>query len=124
MNCPIDFVIDSDSDIRHSHTAHQRASHTGLATRLRPSCDHKMLQSWANRTKSVRQVAEVVGHRHSKISRSKVDVQNFLPAIPNRKRSQTGLTRSYHQSCMIAPPVVDDRCSHSRTIGRATGLAT
>ena len=82
-----------------------------------------MLQSWANRTKSVRLVAEGVGHRHSKISRSKVDghVQHFLPAIPNRKRSQTGLTWSYHQSCMLAPPVVNDRGCHNRTIGRATG---
>ena len=84
------------------------------------------LESWANRRKSARLVSEVVGDRQSKISRSKVDghVQNFWPAIPNRKRSQTGLTWSYHQSRMVAPPVVHDRGSSSRTIGRATGRAT
>ena len=67
-----------------------------------------MLQSWTNRTKSVRLVAEGVGHRHSNISRSKVDghVQHFLPAITNRKRSQTGLTCSVHQSWVIAGPTV------------------
>ena len=35
-------------------------SHTGLTTRLLPTCDRKMLQSWANPRKNVRLVAEVV----------------------------------------------------------------
>ena len=73
-----------------------KPSHTGLTTRLRPSCDRKMLHSWANRRKNVRLVAEVVrlvaevvGDLKGKISRNKVDghVQNLKPAIPNRKRS-------------------------------------
>ena len=68
-------------------------SHIGLTTRLRPTCERKMLESWANRRKNVRLVAEVmrlvaevVGDRHGKISRSMVDghVQNFKPAIRNR----------------------------------------
>ena len=43
---------------------------------LRPGYDlpatEKMLESWANRRKNVRLVAEVVGDRQGKISRSKV----------------------------------------------------
>ena len=35
-------------------------SHTGLTTRLRPTCDRNMLQSWENRRKNVRLVAEIV----------------------------------------------------------------
>ena len=37
-----------------------KPSHIGLTTRLRPTCDRKMFQSWANRRKNVRLVAEVV----------------------------------------------------------------
>ena len=37
-----------------------KPSHTGLTTRLRPTCNQTMLQSWANRRKNVRLVAEVV----------------------------------------------------------------
>ena len=71
-------------------------SHTRLTTRLRPTCDRKMLDSWENRRKNVRLVAyvvrlvaEVVGDRKEQISRNKVDghVQHLKPAIPNRKRS-------------------------------------
>ena len=78
-----------------------KPSHTGLTTRLRPTCDRKKLQSWANRRKNVRLaaevvrlVAEVVGDRKRQITRNKVDghVQNLKPAIPNRKRS-------HDQSC-------------------------
>ena len=29
-----------------------KPSHTGLTTRLRPTCDRKMLQSWANRRRT------------------------------------------------------------------------
>ena len=62
-----------------------KPSHTGLTTRLRPTCDRKMLESWANGRKNVRLVAEVVrlvaevvGDSKGKISRNKVDghVQN------------------------------------------------
>ena len=34
--------------------------HTGLTTRLRPTCDRTMLQSWANRRKNVRLIADVI----------------------------------------------------------------
>ena len=73
-----------------------KPSNPGLTTRLRPTCDRKMLQSWANRRKNVRLaaevvrlVADVVGDRKGQISRNKVDghVQNLKPAIPNSKRS-------------------------------------
>ena len=63
-------------------------------TRLRPTCDRKMLEWWASRRTIVRSdvlrlVAEVVGDRKGQISRNKIDghVQNLKPAIPNRKRS-------------------------------------
>ena len=39
------------------------------------------------------------------------------PAIPSRKRSQTGPTWSYHQLRMVAPLVVHDRGTSSRKIG-------
>ena len=63
-----------------------KPSHTGLTTRLRPTCDRNMLQSWANLRKNVRLVAEVVilvaevvDDRKGQISRNKVDghVQNW-----------------------------------------------
>ena len=63
-------------------TPTQSPSHTGLTTRLRPTSDWKMLESWANRRKNVRLVgyvillvAEVVGDRKGKINRSTVDGQ-------------------------------------------------
>ena len=68
-----------------------KPSHTGLTSRLRATCDRKMLQSWAHCRKNVRLVAEVVrlvaevvGDRKGQISRNKVDgpVQNLKPAIP------------------------------------------
>ena len=39
------------------------ASHTGLTTMLRPSCDLKMFESWEDRRLIARLVAEVVGDR-------------------------------------------------------------
>ena len=39
------------------------ASHTGLTTMLRPSCDLIMLESWEDRRLIARLVAEVVGDR-------------------------------------------------------------
>ena len=74
-----------------SHQAYDQ-----VTTRLRPTCDRKMLEWWANRSTIVRLVSEVirlvaegVGDRKGHISRNKVDghVQNLKPAIPNRKRS-------------------------------------
>ena len=55
-------------------------SYRAFTTRLRPTCDRKMLQSWANRRKNVRLatevvrlVAEVVVDRKGQISRNRVD---------------------------------------------------
>ena len=39
------------------------ASHTGLTTMLRPSCDLKMLESWENRRLVARLVAAILGDR-------------------------------------------------------------
>ena len=60
-------------------TLYLSPSHTGLTTKFRPPCFRKMLESWTNRTQNVRLVAEVVGDRQGKISRSKNrgHVQNF-----------------------------------------------
>ena len=108
-----------------------KPSHTGLTTRLRPTCDRKMLQSWAYRRKNVRVaaevvrlVAEVVGDRKGQISRNKVDghVQNLKPAIPNRKRSHdlvvqlvvTPYDRWHHQSIAHAE-------FHDWSYGRSPG---
>ena len=84
-----------------------KPSHTGLTTRLRPTCDRKMLQSWANRRKNVRLIAEVVGDRKGQISRKKVDghVQNWSCHITtgdttNRLLTQNSTidrTMTYHQ---------------------------
>ena len=59
--------------------AYLRPRHTGLTTKLRPSCDRIVLEAWANRRKNVRLVAEVVVDRQGKISGSKIDghVQNI-----------------------------------------------
>ena len=56
-----------------------KTSHSGLTTRLRRSCDQNNLESYKNRRKDVRLVAEDVGDRKGQISRNKVDghVQNF-----------------------------------------------
>ena len=79
-----------------------------------------------NRRTNARLFAEVVGDRQSKISRSKVDghVQNFWPAITNRKRPHIGIAWSYKQSCVVAQPVLGDCGSRSRTIFHATGRTT
>ena len=61
---------------------HKSTSHTRLTIRLRPTSDRKMLESGANRRKNVRLVAEVVGDRQGKISRSKVMVMFKTPKAP------------------------------------------
>ena len=97
-----------------------KPSHTGLTTRLRPTCDRKMLESWANRRKNVRLVAEVVrlvaevvGDRKGQISRNKVDghVQTgratLRPLVPPIDCSMT-LRRYRSQNSTI------DRTIHRR----------
>ena len=63
---------------------------------LRPGYDLPATEKWGARRKNVRLVAEVVrlvaevvGDLKGQICRNKVDgqVQNWKPAIPNRKRS-------------------------------------
>ena len=56
-------------------------NHTGLTTRLRPSCDRKMLETWANRRKNARLLAEVLSDRQGKISRKRSMVI-FKTSIP------------------------------------------
>ena len=84
-----------------SQSSPEPAGKDSATSRLRPTCDRKMLKWWAIRRTIVRLVAEVVrlaaevvGYRKGQISRNKVDghVQKLKPAIPNRKRS-------HDQSC-------------------------
>ena len=97
----------------------------------RPGYDRKKLESLSNRRENV---PLIVGDRTSKISRNKVDghVQNCLRPVCDLSatclrpvcdyKSQTGLTWSYHQSRVVAPPVVRDCVSSSRTISSSTSL--
>ncbi len=68
--------------------------------------DSKFWQSYSNRINNVRLLLEVVGDRTSKIGLSKVfeHVQNFSSAILTLVAN-----RSYHQSFMVVPPVVNER---------------
>ena len=93
---------------------------------LRPGYDRKMLELLSNRRENVPLVVVVVGDRTSKISRNKVDghVQNFRAAITSRRQvlhgRNTNRVWSYHQSHVVAPPVVCDCVSSSRTISSST----
>ena len=95
---------------------------------LRPGYDRKMLELLSNRRESVPLIVVVVGDRTSKISRNKVDghVQNFRAAITSHRQvihvhgCNTNRVWSYHQSHVIAPPVVCDCVSCSRTISSST----
>ena len=91
-----------------------KLGHTGLTTRLRPTCDRQMLESWANRRKSVRLVAEVVrlvakvvGDRKGQISRNNVDghVQNLKPTIPNRSGRTISRATGRATLRLVAPPI-------------------
>ena len=92
---------------------------------LRPGYDRKM-ELLSNRRESVPLIVVVVGDRTSKISRNKVDghVQNFRAAITSRRQvlhgRNTNRVWSYHQSHVVAPPVVCDCVSSSRTIRSST----
>ena len=93
---------------------------------LRPGYDRKLLQLLSNRRESVPLIVVVVGDRTSKISPNKVDghVQNFTAAITSRRQVLHGRTTnhvwSYHQSRVIAPPVVCECVSSSHTISSST----
>ena len=56
-------------------------NHTGLTTRLRPSCNRNMLETWPNRRKNARLVAEALSDRQGKISRKRSMVM-FKTSIP------------------------------------------
>ena len=80
------WVIARGKSVAARSWSYSKPSHTGLTTMLRPTCDRKLLQSWANRRKNVRLIAyvvrllaEIVGDRKGQISRNKVDchVQNW-----------------------------------------------
>ena len=66
-------------------------SYIRRTTRLRPPCDRKMSESWANRRKNVRLVAEVVGDRQGKISHNKVVVM-FKTPKPQSHRAYDQVT--------------------------------
>ena len=93
---------------------------------LRPGYDRKMLELLSNRRESVPLIVVAVGDRTSKISRNKVDghVQNFRAAITSRRQvlhgRNTNRVWSYPQSHVVAPPVVCDCVSSSRTISSLT----
>ena len=79
---------------------------------LRPGYDRKMLELLSNRRENVPLVVVVVGDRTSKISRTKVDghVQNLRAVITSRRQvlhgRNTNRVWSYHQSHVVAPPVL------------------
>ena len=79
-----------------------------------------------NRWQIVRLILEVVGDRTSKFGRCKVDgqVQNFGPAITNRKRSQTDRTWLCDQSCTVLSSIARDCVLTSLATGLATDWAT
>ena len=93
---------------------------------MRPGYDRKLLELLSNRRESVPLIVVVVGDRTSKISRNKVDghVQNFRAAITSRRQVLHGRTTnrvwSYHQSHVVAPPVMCDCVSSSRTISSSS----
>ena len=74
------WVIASGKSVAARSWPCSKPNHTGLTTRLRPTCDRKMLQSLANRRKNLRLVTEVVrlvtgvvSDRYGQTSRHKVD---------------------------------------------------
>ena len=76
---------------------HLSASHTGLTTMLRPSCDLKMLESWANSRLIARMVAEVLGNRGwswviVRANQSQQTVQKLLRWDFKSQRSHTSGT--------------------------------
>ena len=84
---------------------------------LRPGYDWKLLELLSNRRESVPLIVVGVVDRTSKISRNKVDgaldgrVHNFRAAITRSHRQvlhgrTTNRVWSYHQSRVVAPPVV------------------
>ncbi len=81
-------------------------SHTRIRSKLQPMYDPKFWHSYLNRRNSAQLVREVVDNPTSKIGLSKVfeHVQNFSSAILTLVAN-----RSYHQSFMVVPPVVNER---------------
>ena len=83
-----------------------KPSHTGLTTRLRPTCDRKMLESWANRRKNVRLVAEVA---------------RLIAEVVDDRKGQISRNKAMgmFKTCNLQFQIVSGRTS-SRATGRAT----
>ena len=106
-------------------------SHTRLTTRLRPTCDRKMLQSCAYRRKNirlvaevVRLVAEVVGDRKGQISRSKVVV--MFKTQSHRAYDQVTTNLPAIEKCLNRGPTVErtyDWSQRSWAIARGKSAA-
>ena len=87
---------------------------------LQPTCDRFFLESWANRRKDVRLVADVVGDRQVKISRSKVV-----------RHAKNQSHRAYDQVTMklrtkqftIVDPSQTDRRKDVRLVAEVVGIS-
>ena len=77
-----------------SHRAYDQ-----LTTSLRPTSDRHMLESSENRRKNVRLVAEPVGDRQGKISRSKVVVMFKTPKAPAKPGLRPGYDLPSTETC-------------------------
>ena len=109
-------------DIATNRTIQQLSpSHIRLTSRLRPSCDKKMLESWANRRKNVRLVAEVVGDRHNKISRSKVVVMLKTPKPQSHRAYEQVTTNLCPNFFGIVGKSYKERTTGRRGRGRSPG---
>ena len=82
-------------------------SHTGLTTRLRPTCDRNVLESWANRRKNVRLVAEIVGDRQGKSSRDEVVVMFKTPKAPITPGARPGYDLYATEKCWNRRQIVE-----------------
>ena len=99
-----------------SHRAYDQ-----VTTYLRP----KMLESWANRRKNVRLVAEVVGDRQGKISCSKVVVMFKTPKAPVTPGLRPGYDLPATEKCWNRGQIVEgtyDWSHRSWVIARAKSV--
>ena len=101
------------------HTFVDSLKLTGLTTRLRPTCDRQMLESRANRRQNVRLVAEVMGDRQGKITRSKVVVMFKTPKAPVTPAYDQVTTYLRSKSAGIVGKSDKERTTDHR--GRTTG---
>ena len=74
-----------------------------------------MLESWANSRNNVRLVAEVVGDRQGKISRSKVVVMFKTPKAQVTPGLRPGYDLPATKKVLVAEVVGDRQCKISRS---------